>query len=129
MDFKRFLEFSDTQAILDRLPSMDFEQQAELDKKLHNMAVNNNTFGMIGSSKLLSDKGTKTDFERILAGNRDPNLIRLTISKLRDDQKDHAVYITQYPDTEKTGNRAWHMAWMNVYERWIRWLNKLLSGQ
>ena len=125
MEFRQFLEFNDTQAILNKLPSMSFEQQAELDKKLHNRAINQGTFGMVGSSQLQNDKGTKTDFQSILAGNRDPDLIQSTIRNLREDQKGHGKYITLYPDTEETGSRAWHITWMNVYEKWIKWLTKL----
>lgn len=130
MDFRQYLEFSikglDADSILARLPSMNFEQQAEVDKKLHTMAIGHGTFGL-GSADLAQDKGIKTNFQQILAGNHDKRLIRATIAGLREDQQGHMVYLTQYPETERTGDRKWHSTWINVYDKWIAYLQKLMS--
>ena len=129
MNFRQFLEFSieglDADGILAKFPK-DFEQQAELDKKLHNMAIGHGTFGT-GSGALQADKNTKSNFQLILAGNHDKNLIRDTIARLRTDQKGHTAYITDYPESERTGDRRWHTTWMNVYDKWIGYLQKLMS--
>ena len=131
MDFRQYLEFADIKGldadeILVRLPSMDFEQQAEVDKKLHNMAIGHGTFGP-GSTNLAQDKNIKTNFQRILAGEHDSRLIQATIAGLRKDQRGHMAYLTQYPENEKTGDRAWHSTWINVYDKWIAYLEKLIA--
>jgi hypothetical protein len=127
MNFKEFIDIKglDAEGILNRLPSMTFDQQAEVDKKLHNMAIGHGDFGS-DSVDLAQDESIKTNFQRILSGERDEKLIQSTIAGLRRDQKGHMSYLTQYPETELTGDRKWHSTWIAVYDKWIAYLRKLI---
>ena len=130
MNFRQFIEFSiegiDADGILAKLPNMTFDQQAEVDKKLHDQSIGHGSFG-IGSVDLQRDKGTKTNFQLILAGNRDKKLIQNTILGLRNDQKGHMKYLSDYPESERTGDRKWHSTWIAVYDKWISYLSELLQ--
>ena len=126
MDFKQFFERADADDIVSRLPSMSFIQRAELDKNLHNQAIDQGAFGQAGSADLQQDKMAKTAFERILAGDHSPRLIRNTIEKLQKDKDGHLEYLAQGDQSDLTGDRKWHSAWMNVYSNWINHLRRLL---
>lgn len=126
MDFKDFVERADANDIISRLPSMSFAQQAELDKNLHNDAISQGTFGQVGSADLQQDKMAKTAFQRIMAGDHNPRLIRNTIEKLQQDKAGHQEYLAQGNQSDLTGDKKWHSTWMNVYSNWINHLRRLL---
>ena len=127
MEFRQFVETDmnglDADDIVARLPSMTFAQQADIDKRLHDTAINNGTFGA-ASQLLAQDKTVKTAFQRILAGDHDKNLVRSTIFKIQRDQEGHKRYLTA-PQTEKTGNIKWHLTWIHIYDNWLKYLRPL----
>lgn len=113
--------FSQEQPILVQLPGLNMVQQAQLDMKLHNNAIANQTFGT-QSSQLSTDKGWKQSFIDIIQGRQtNPEIIRQTIDSIERDMDSHRNRLSD----EKTGSNAWHRAWISVYEKWLQKLHTL----
>lgn len=115
--------FSQEQGILAQLPGLDMVQQAQLDMKLHDKAVVNQTFGSQGQ-QLVVDKGWKQKFIDIIQGReKNPESIQQTIDSIESDLESHRGRLSN----RKTGSSAWHEAWIAVYTQWLQKLHQTLG--
>ena len=116
--------YAKEQVVLSQLPHLDMVQQAQLDMSLHNDAIANKTFGS-QSNKLANDKVWKQEFINIIQGNENnPSIIQQTIDNIKNDLASHQ---NRFSDN-KTGSDAWHLAWINVYKKWIKVLQQKLGA-
>lgn len=133
MNFRRFLSedaFPHEIALLRRLPKMDMYSQAAEDQAIHDRAIAKGTFDAFGNNFLAKDKQLKQRFQILLQKNRkgeriDPKEKAAVARLIHDDKEGHQSYISHGQFTPDTGSEAWHHAWIDVYDKWLDWLNKM----
>ncbi len=119
-----FREYVNELDIISQLPQLSPIQQVQLDISLHNDAVNKGTFGR-QSSLLSNDSLWKHKLAEIFQGKeKNPEVIKQTIDIVEKDLNSHLGR----PSSSKTGSLAWHQAWINVYQGWLRQLQAILGA-
>ena len=128
--FKDFLEqaYPHEMEMLQRLPGLDMWSQAHEDQKIHKRAVKKGTFDAFGSSHLVNDMELKERFKdfyrRVRKGEPVREAERAELQAgMRKDQDGHRDYLNRQHFHPDTGSDEWHRMWINIYDKWIEWLN------
>lgn len=115
-----FREYAQEQDLLTQLPHMDPVQQAQTDIALHQDAINKGSFAG-HNTELDNDTSWKSKFIDILQNKeQNPQVIQQVIAKIKQDIQTHLGRISD----EKTGSQNWHQTWVNIYQNWIKTLEK-----
>lgn len=116
--------------MLKKLPGLDMHAQAVEDQEIHKRAIAKGSFDAFGTKFLINDMDTKEKFKQFLkkvdgGGRVDSNEKQELITLLHKDQEGHRGYLARQDFNPNTGSAEWHQMWIDIYDKWLSWLNQL----
>lgn len=129
--FKSFWEaYPHEVDMLKRLPTLDMHAQATEDQEIHKRAIDNGSFDAFGNKFLINDMGTKEKFKEVLKKVDKGEKIndqqkQELVTLLHQDQEGHRGYLARQDFNQNTGSAEWHQMWIDIYDKWISWLNRI----